>query len=92
MSAITLWERTRNTALGKLASLPAVEGDVQCSLRAAGFRAEPLLGEDGERANAVPMHQRDPTDRMVIATSLRTGHAVITSDAFFARYWVRVVW
>ena len=48
--------------------------------------------EDGEAANGLPPLHKDPMDRMLIASALRTGMTVITSDRIFAQYGVRTVW
>jgi PIN domain nuclease of toxin-antitoxin system len=40
----------------------------------------------------LPMHHRDPFDRMLIAQSMEERLPVITSDAMFRRYDVDVIW
>ena len=45
-----------------------------------------------ERANALPMHHKDPMDRMLIASALEKDLTVITDDEVFARYGVATIW
>jgi PIN domain nuclease of toxin-antitoxin system len=52
----------------------------------------PLSWDDCERANALPMHHKDPMDRMLIATALDRDMTVITDDEVFGRYGVSTVW
>jgi PIN domain nuclease of toxin-antitoxin system len=92
VSAITVWELAREAGVGKLPPLPRCGGSSQRHLSALGFGAEALPGEDGEAARLLPPHHKDPMDRMRIATALRTGRVVITSDAVFSRYGVATVW
>jgi PIN domain nuclease of toxin-antitoxin system len=40
----------------------------------------------------LPMHHRDPFDRMLIAQSLEENLPIVTSDPLFARYDVHLIW
>jgi PIN domain nuclease of toxin-antitoxin system len=40
----------------------------------------------------LPMHHRDPFDRMLIAQSIEEHLPVVTADRVFARYPVDVIW
>jgi PIN domain nuclease of toxin-antitoxin system len=40
----------------------------------------------------LPMHHRDPFDRLLIAQSMEQGWPIITADPWFARYPVEVIW
>ena len=92
VSPITLWELTRKVAAGKLPALPTESGSFARHLVALGLRDLPLLWSDAEAANRLPPHHRDPMDRVLIATALRSGLTVITSDAMFPAYGVTTVW
>ncbi len=89
--AITVWEITQKVAAGKL-SWPSRLLPLTALLLREKFSVLPFTWEDGEAANALPAHHKDPMDRMLIASALRTGMTVITSDHIFARYGVRTVW
>jgi PIN domain nuclease of toxin-antitoxin system len=92
VSPITVWELTRKAAIGKLPPLPMERGSFARHLFALGFRDAPLLWGDAEAASALPPFHRDPMDRMLIATALRTDMTVITNDGVFSAYGVRTVW
>jgi PIN domain nuclease of toxin-antitoxin system len=92
VSPITVWELTREAALGRLPPLPTVEGSFVRWLAAQGFRAQNLTWADAERAKALPPLHKDKMDRMVIAQALNAGAPVITDDAFYPGYGVRTVW
>jgi PIN domain nuclease of toxin-antitoxin system len=40
----------------------------------------------------LPMHHRDPFDRILIAQSLQENLPVITADPLFKHYPVQVIW
>jgi PIN domain nuclease of toxin-antitoxin system len=44
------------------------------------------------RAAGLPMHHRDPFDRMLIAQSLSETMAIATPDAVFDLYGVSLIW
>jgi PIN domain nuclease of toxin-antitoxin system len=94
VSPITVWEITRKIALGKLErpAPPGFNGSLSEWLRQAGYRILPLTWDACERANALPMHHKDPMDRMLIAAALDRGMTVITDDDVFAQYGVATLW
>jgi PIN domain nuclease of toxin-antitoxin system len=44
------------------------------------------------RVESLPMHHRDPFDRLLIAQSIEEGWPIVTADPLFARYPVEVIW
>lgn len=87
---VTVWEIARKVAIGKLPPLGL--GLLSAVLERNGFTFMPLTWADAEAANDLPDHHRDPMDRMLIATALRTNMTVITTDRIFEAYGVRTVW
>jgi PIN domain nuclease of toxin-antitoxin system len=94
VSPVSVWEISRKVALGKLPrpSPSGYAGSLAEWLRRLGYRVMPLNWDDCERANALPMHHKDPMDRMLIATALDRDMTVISDDEIFARYGVSTVW
>jgi len=94
VSPMTVWEISRKVALGKLArpAPPGFNGSLAEWLRQVGYRVMPLSWDDCERANGLPMHHKDPTDRMLIATALNRAMTVITDDDVFEQYGVSTIW
>ena len=92
ISAITVWELARKSALGKLPPLPGAPGLFSDYLTSQAFAPLPLTWSDAERANQLPPLHKDPMDRMLIAQAQRTGMTVITDDGLFPQYAVRTVW
>jgi PIN domain nuclease of toxin-antitoxin system len=91
---ITVWEISRKIALGKLAR-PAprgFKGSLSEWLREAGYRMVPMTWDACEQANTLPLHHKDPMDRMLIALALDRGMTVITDDKIFEQYGVATIW
>jgi len=94
VSPITVWEISRKVAMGRLErpAPPGFNGSLSEWLRQAGYRVLPLTWDACERANALPMHHKDPMDRMLIAAALERNMAVVTDDAVFSRYGIDTIW
>ena len=60
VSAATVWELEIKRALGKLRA----PEDLLAILQSEEFDCIPVLGDDAVRAAQLPMHHRDPFDRM----------------------------
>jgi PIN domain nuclease of toxin-antitoxin system len=91
---ITVWDITRKIARGEL-ERPAplgFNGSFSEWLHQAGYRILPMTWHACEQANALPMHHKDPMDRMLIALALDRGMTVITDDDLFGRYGVSTIW
>ncbi len=87
VSAATVWELEIKRAMGKLEA----PDDLVDVLEAEAFDCIPILGDDAIRAARLPMHHRDPFDRMVLAQALRLDAVVVSRDAAFTEYEVPVL-
>jgi PIN domain nuclease of toxin-antitoxin system len=82
VSAATIWEIEIKRALGKLEA-PA---DLIAAVEASGFDSLPITDYDAQRAGRLPMHHRDPFDRMLVAQATRLEATVISRDPAFDAY------
>jgi PIN domain nuclease of toxin-antitoxin system len=87
LSIVTPWELELKKATGKL-TFPA---DLWDELPKRGLSLLPIELPDTLAAARLPMHHRDPFDRMIIAQALARGLTVVTRDAAFASYSVPVL-
>jgi PIN domain nuclease of toxin-antitoxin system len=83
----SLWEIAVKISVGKL----SVDSDVASVVRDLGFERPPASDRYFETLASLPLHHRDPFDRMVVAHALSDDLTVITSDPMFAKYGVRVI-
>jgi PIN domain nuclease of toxin-antitoxin system len=92
LSAASAWELAIKASLGKL----DVGGDVarfvaeQVALNR--FAALPVELDHAVGVAALPLHHRDPFDRLLAAQALAEDAAVVSADAIFSRYGVKRIW
>lgn len=87
LSAVVIWEIRIKEALGKL----TISREFYEIAGSQGFE---WLSISPRHANAVgdlPMHHRDPFDRMLITQARMEGLTVVTRDAVFEKYDVPVL-
>jgi PIN domain nuclease of toxin-antitoxin system len=86
-SVVSFAEIGVKAAIGKL----LVPGDLQEHIRQSGLRILGLGPEDGLGVADLPMHHRDPFDRLLISQAKVQGMAVVTADRRFAEYDISVI-
>lgn len=82
VSAASAWEISIKKALGKLEA-PA---NLEQAIVESGFEILVITVEAGTKAGELPMHHRDPFDRMLIAQALIDDLTIITNDDKFEQY------
>jgi PIN domain nuclease of toxin-antitoxin system len=82
VSAASVWEAEIKAAGGKL----NLGGDLVRGVDDSGFTELPVRFEHGRAAAHLPMHHRDPFDRMLIAQARIEGLTVVTRDPAFSAY------
>lgn len=92
ISVASLWEMIAKVQIGKL-NLPKPVGDyLNAQLIANGVSVLPLTFDHVRRLEEIPLHHRDPFDRILIAQSLEEEIPLVTSDAAFNAYGLEVIW
>jgi len=86
LSAVSSWEMAIKIAAGKLQVPRPLEEMVPESLLADDFRNLPLQPHHCFELSRLPMHHRDPFDRMLIAQARAEHLTVVTADKQFRRY------
>lgn len=81
-SAVSAWELEIKRERGKL----IFPDDWSCAAKESGFLELAVTSEHAMRAARLPMHHRDPFDRMLIAQSLCEDLRLVTRDRSAARY------
>ncbi len=87
LSPVSLWEITIKQAAGRLAGPPDLAGRV----RDMGFRELPVTHVHAIAAGRLPLHHRDPFDRMLVAQAATEGLTLASRDASIALYDVDVL-
>ena len=92
MSVASIWEILIKAQVGKL-NLPLPAGPYIIS-KLAENRIEtlPITLDHLLAFERLPMHHRDPFDRILIAQSIEEDLPIVTADPFFSGYPVKVIW
>lgn len=81
VSAASLYEITYKARIGKWPEVsPLLDFDLDARLRADGFELVPATGAIMQRAGSFDWTHRDPFDRIIVATALARGLAVVSKD------------
>lgn len=88
VSAASVWEIAIKSRIGKL----RVGSDLVACLADARFAMLDITPEHAWRVRELPMHHRDPFDRLLVAQAQSEGLALLTTDEAFAAYDVDTVW
>ena len=91
VSLASEWELTIKEHNGKLQA-PARVGDIfDRYLHATTVQVLEIERSHFRRLAQLPLHHRDPFDRLLIAQALEQDLTVVTSDRIFARYGVKLL-
>ena len=82
VSSATVWEVGIKQALGKLTG----EGSLAEQVRDSGFAVLSISADHAIAASVLPLHHRDPFDRMLIGQALVEGLTIMTRDRVFDAY------
>jgi PIN domain nuclease of toxin-antitoxin system len=88
VSAASVWEMAIKCSLGKL-RLP---DDVPAKILDAGFEWLAVSAAHTWDVRRLPLHHRDPFDRLIVAQALRERIGVVTRDRRFDAYGVDTLW
>jgi len=87
VSAASVWEIEIKRKKGTLEA-PA---DLLRRIRIAGFSELPISHRHSLAAGRLPLHHRDPFDRMLVAQAQLEGLTIVTKDEKIALYQVAVL-
>lgn len=82
VSAATIWEITIKKSLGKL----TIEGDLLWHIEQQAFRELSVVGRHAVEVEALPLHHRDPFDRLLVAQARCESLTLLTGDRQLASY------
>ena len=92
ISAATAWEIATKHRLGKLKDASRLVAGLPDFIKQQGFEELPVTVNDGVMAGMLPVHHRDPFDRMLIAQALGRNLMLVSGESLFDRYGVRRLW
>ncbi len=90
LSSASLWEISIKHANGKLPLPEKVDEWFPAYLRDESIHVLPVRGDHALRVATLPLHHRDPFDRMLIAQAQIENIPIVTVDRAFDAYEVEV--
>ncbi len=87
VSAASVWELAIKRASGKYDGVdPAV------ALAGPGVAEIAITARHGDHAARLPLHHRDPFDRVIVAQAILERRVLMTSDATLGKYGCATLW
>jgi PIN domain nuclease of toxin-antitoxin system len=91
ISIASLWEIAIKLSIGKL-SLRSNYESIEASLEPAGISLLPISFTDTVQVMNLPLHHRDPFDRILIAQSINQSLTLVSCDNAFTAYPIQIKW
>lgn len=92
VSSASLWELGLKQQAGKSPEVGRILARLEHSLAVMGAEELRISHKHALKAAELPLHHKDPFDRMLIAQAILEGVPLISSDRFFRRYQILTVW
>ncbi|WP_131111314.1 type II toxin-antitoxin system VapC family toxin [Sulfuricystis thermophila] len=92
VSLVVPWELAIKSALGKIRLTQPVGRYVADHVEANGFSLLGIDLADVALVEKMPLHHRDPFDRLLIAQAKNRKLTVVSSDAAFSAYSIKRLW
>jgi len=91
LSIASLWEMAIKLNIGKLPLQGNFE-DIEPQLIAAGITILPLSFADTVQFRYLPLHHRDPFDRILVAQAINHSLVLVSRDVAFDAYDLQRLW
>jgi PIN domain nuclease of toxin-antitoxin system len=91
VSAATAWELSIKVNLGKMDAMVLLT-DLPHRLEQAGFSELPITVSHAIRAGLLPLHHRDPFDRLLVAQAQDLGVSILSADSSLDAYDIKRLW
>lgn len=86
------WEIAIKSRIGKLENAANILENFEEFMSAGGFRILETSARHAIQSGALPLHHKDPFDRLLIAQALDLRVPILSRDDIFDRYGVRRIW
>ena len=92
LSVASIWEIGIKVAIGKLPLPEQIDDYIFARMTLLGAKSLEISASHALRAAALPLHHRDPFDRMLIAQAQNEAMTLISADSTFSQYDVSILW
>lgn len=91
-SVASVWEIGIKNAIGKLPLPEKTDDYISTRMTQLGARMLEITASHALRAASLPLHHRDPFDRMLIAQAQIENMTIVSADSMFNQYQVSLLW
>lgn len=92
LSVVTVWELQIKIALNKFTVTGGLEKAVKDEQQNNGFQMLPINLSHALYLENLPLHHKDPFDRLLISQAIVENMTLVSADANFANYQVNLLW
>jgi PIN domain nuclease of toxin-antitoxin system len=92
VSLVSIWEMQIKHQLGKLPLRMALNNIIEHQQQENGIEVLPIRLSHVLELNNLPLHHRDPFDRLLIAQARIERLTLISHDSIMSQYPVQVLW
>ena len=92
ISAASVWELAIKWGMGKITLLPDYRAWTRQAITALGLDILPVTVEYAAQQSLLPVHHKDPFDRLILAQSILDAIPIVSSDAAFDPYGITRIW
>ena len=92
VSAVTAWEFITKFRSGKEPGFIRIAADIAGAVASQAMIELPLTMRHSEAASNLPPHHKDPMDRFLIGQAIVGDMTIVTVDAVFTHYGVKLLW
>ena len=92
LSTGSVWEIVVKYQIGRLALPVPPSQFLPAHFERNAISLLPINVRHVLRLEALPLHHKDPFDRLLIAQSLEENTPILTADPLFAQYEAKIVW
>ncbi|MFN0147732.1 MAG: type II toxin-antitoxin system VapC family toxin [Dehalococcoidia bacterium] len=92
LSDVSCWEMAIKYAIGKLQVPGQLSDFVEQQCAALSLRPLAITRKHTLRVAELPLHHRDPFDRLLVAQALVEGIPIVSNDAALDAYGVTRIW
>ncbi len=91
LCVVSLWEMTIKLNIGKLTIGHTID-EIYTLLKQLNIAVLPISQRDLEHYLTLPLHHRDPFDRLLIAQAIAQKLVLVSADGAFGAYSVQQLW
>ncbi len=92
LSVVSVWEMQIKSQLGRLTLHTSLTEIVTSQQQSNGIQILPVTLAHVLALDTLPLHHKDPFDRLLISQAYLEGATLLSKDAIFTDYAVKVMW